>query len=210
VTIQLIDEHRGEPLAWLWGSFGPDGSHGTVFWVGALQGPRPPSGLIEIADATRDLHGLRPKQAVLHGLDALCTLLGAGAIYAPGNGNHISQTWERRFLGAPLKVRADLDAFWRDFTTERSAIGDYCISVPLRRRSIDQVQGKRRKEWRLRYEIVDGINAQVAANLAVAMPRESEELSLLGERTMPAVRDAEIWPSQEFILSGGIPDPVPA
>ena len=166
VMLEFVDVARGIALAWLLGSVGPGDDGELVFWLGALQGPRPPHGLEEIAEATRELNGLRPKQAVLQALGIVCAILGAAAVYAPGNANHLSSTFERRVLGRAPKVHSDLDGFWQEFTGERTRRGDYRIALPLRRRSADAVPSKRRREWKLRYARVDMFSAQVAIRLS--------------------------------------------
>jgi uncharacterized protein VirK/YbjX len=169
VKFLFVDAELGVPLARMWGSFGFDGARGTVLWIGALQGPSPPAGLSEISAATRDLNGLRPKLALLHAACAASLVLGADRIYAPGNRSHLSFTWARRFLGRRPKVLADLDGFWSEFGAKRTHLGDYHISLPLRRRSVEDVPSKRRKEWSRRYTKIDSIYEQVNAALHDAL-----------------------------------------
>lgn len=181
ITLQFIDPEEPSPLAVLRGSFAADGTVSTCFWVGALQGPKPPVGRNAIAQATRDLYGLRPKQAVLHATAALCAWAGVSRLYAPSLRTHILH----RPFWRPQKVQADLDGFWREITDTRTAAGDYRVDLPLPRREPEEVKAKKRKEWTARYASLDAMTAEIRGSL--------EGLSA---GTVPGVYD------------GWLPDPV--
>lgn len=161
LTIRLVDSVLNKALATLRGTFGPGEDGNITFWIGALQGVMPPLGREAIAAATRDLNGLRPKQAVLHAADAICAWAGVRTMCAPGVRNHIAYRWwhMRR------RLRTDLDGFWSEFTFVRTQRGDFVIPVPLPRRTIDEVPAKRRKEWGRRYARIDELTAALSVAL---------------------------------------------
>lgn len=190
VRFQFMDESLGEPLTWIWGSFGPAGRSGRALWIGGLQGPRPPHGLAEIARATKDLNGLRPKHALLHAAAATCKAVGAHEIIAPGNRSHISFTFARRYLGRPVKIQSDLDGFWSEFAGSTEPASDYRIALPMHRRSPEQVRAKRRKSWIARYAIVDEIEASTQASMRMALVAPPLVQKEYAAASLPAWRDA--------------------
>jgi uncharacterized protein len=106
ITIAMIGTEDGmlSKLAFL---FARD-AHGLMMIVGGLQGP--PAGRDKriIVRATRQLSGLRPKEAVLVAAQAIATVVGAQRIFAVSNATHvINADW-----GA--KLHSDYDAFWHE------------------------------------------------------------------------------------------------
>ena len=164
ITLSFVDAATGAPLARLRGSFGPDDEGRGVFWIGGLMGATPPLGRAEIRAATQDLNGLRPKHALMHALASLCAWTGAGAIHAPPARNHIAHRWWRSFF-TQRKIRADYQGFWQEFTSQRTGRGDFRIALPLARRKFEDVQPKRRKDWKKRYAHIDALNAACLAAL---------------------------------------------
>jgi uncharacterized protein len=156
IAFHFIDTTLDIPLATVRGTFSAEAENRIVFWIGSLQGPPPPFGRKEISAATRDLHTLRPKQAVLHVVCALCAWMGIRSIYAPRRKNHVSQSWRRFWLGN-RKIFADYDKFWEEFSAHRTPWDDFELSLPLPRRNLEDVQSKRRKEWVQRYARIDAL-----------------------------------------------------
>lgn len=157
-----LRDDDGTPLADLRGTFagGPDG--GVEFLVGGLQGPKPPLGRRLVVQATRDLHGLRPKNAVLHAAAAFAEAFGACRLVAPPRGNHVSHRWYRHLARRRL-LHSDLAQFWGEFTDRRDPRGDFIMPLPLPRRAADEVAGRKRREWLARYASIDEIGRGVAA-----------------------------------------------
>lgn len=163
LRIRLMDPEANRPLAILAGVIGLDSGSRPVFMVGMLRGPG--RGLNDskqmVVDATRDLKGLRPKQAVVHAAAALAEWFRAGEIIAPSTDNQIAiMNW---FKGR--KILADHDTFWQEFAKDPAPDGSYHLPLPLPRRNVADVQQKRRKDWLLRYEKIDGMSAQVKGAL---------------------------------------------
>jgi len=156
MDIFYTDDRTGAFLATITGTFAPDG-----VYIGGLRGVKPPLGKAEIVFATRDLHGLRPKHAALYAACAIADWFGALALIAPTRRNHI--TW--RFGMASREILADYDAFWREFSEERSSDGDYILPVVLPRRDAADVKSKKRGEWLKRQTHLDEMSSQIANNL---------------------------------------------
>jgi uncharacterized protein VirK/YbjX len=75
--------------------------------IGGLQGPQG-GHKREVIEATRELHGLRPKDATLLAARAFAKAVGATSVHAIANRHHIL---ERQRGGAK---HADYDAYWRE------------------------------------------------------------------------------------------------
>jgi uncharacterized protein VirK/YbjX len=161
IEIRFNDVDLGARLATIRGTFDRQAAD-LVFWVGAIQGAPPHVGREEIARATRDLNVLRPKQVVLHAACALCASVGVETVFLPSNGNHVTRGWWRRWFLTDI-VSSDYDAFWREFTTQRTTSGDYRLSLPLPRRQLGDVHSKRRKDWLRRHARLDALSDEIAA-----------------------------------------------
>lgn len=75
--------------------------------IGGLQGPCV-GHKREVIDATRELHGLRPKDATLLAARAFAAAIGADSVHAVANRHHVLDR-----LSATSK-HADYDAYWRE------------------------------------------------------------------------------------------------
>jgi uncharacterized protein VirK/YbjX len=157
-------EDADRALATLRGLIGADGDGRTVFWIGGMQGAKPPMGRDDIVRATRELNGLRPKHAVLQAACAFSRWMRLDGLIAPGRTDHISMRGWRRW-SRKRKITAEYDEFWAEFSSSRQEDGDYCLPVTLPVRSEEDVKSKKRKEWRLRHERLQGIAAEAQAAL---------------------------------------------
>ena len=165
LTIALLDTEIDAfaPLALLTGILSRSREGQPILMVGMLRGPglRIPNGKQRVVDATRDLNGLRPKQAVVHAASALAQWFKAKEIIAPSTDNQIAiRNW---FKGH--KIKADHDSFWQEFAKEPASDGSYHLPLPLPRRDVADVQQKRRKDWLLRYQRIDAFSEGVKAAL---------------------------------------------
>ncbi len=166
------------PLAILIGVISQDHEQRPVFVVGMLRGPGRgvPDGKQRVIDATRDLNGLRPKQAAVHAASALAQWFGAKEIIAPSTENQIAiRNW---FKGQ--KIHADHDTFWQEFAKEPAPDGSYHLPLPLPRRNAADVQQKRRKDWLLRYERIDGMGAGIKETLDGLAGRDKTSAKVCG------------------------------
>jgi uncharacterized protein VirK/YbjX len=84
---------------------------GVTLAVGSTQGTNQTDGKAAIIAATRDLGGLRPKDAVLLALKGLSHRLGASTIFAVANDSHVIN---RRRESKRKRMWTDLDSYWID------------------------------------------------------------------------------------------------
>ncbi|MRW92594.1 DUF535 domain-containing protein [Duganella sp. FT80W] len=124
------------------------GDRGMQLGIGCMQGPRGEHGLQLIKDATRELHGLRPKNLMLKLLSQIAHDHGCASLRLVGNAN-------RAVCGATRqgKVHADYDALWLELGAERQPDGDFRLaSAAICAPDLSEVASKKRSEVRKRHE----------------------------------------------------------
>ncbi len=148
LAIQLM---RGETLVFTAAfSFFRSGG-GMEIGVGCMQGPKGDAGLGLIKEATRDMHGLRPKNLMVRLLSALGHALGCHALRLVGNGNRAVNRARREG-----KVHADYDTLWRECGALPRADGDYHLDCEMPGPpDLLRVPSNKRSSARKRYETVD-------------------------------------------------------
>ncbi|MDR7051964.1 uncharacterized protein VirK/YbjX [Duganella sp. 3397] len=137
---------------------------GTVLGVGCMQGPRGDHGLQVIKDATRELHGLRPKNMMVKLLVQIGHVLGCAELRLVGNGNRTVCRSVRQG-----KVHADYDALWQELDATPRTDGDYRLPCQaLAEPDLAAIASKKRSEARKRHEtlaaLADGIGASLRAS----------------------------------------------
>lgn len=167
--IMLSEPEKTPRLASISGIIGVDKDGQRVLWVGSLQGAMSytekltaTEGRQAVVEATKDLNGLRPKQAVLQAICSLALWFDVKTVIAPSYQNQIAI--KNFFKGQ--KIHTEYDAFWEEYTgSATDSYGDYCLTLPLPRRQLADVQQKRRKDWQLRYARIDALSSDIAESL---------------------------------------------
>ncbi|HEY9104900.1 VirK/YbjX family protein [Chitinimonas sp.] len=160
----LLLEHREQPLAFLSFTIHREGE-GWVANVGCLQGPCPSLGREAVKAATQDLHGLRPKQAVLTALCALTTGYGIDQIHAVSNAGHIYQAKTRR----SKRISADYDSFWAEMGGVLQG-ESFHLPPTLPRKLVADIPSRKRAQYRRRHEVEDRMIAALRENLPGCQP----------------------------------------
>lgn len=126
-----------------------------------------------IRNATKALHGLRPKQSVMIALQQLAITLGAAKIVATSKRNHIYSSWRSK----QIDLAADYDSFWMEQGGEICAHGDY--SLPLQRavKVISAVQSKKRAEYARKQALINCLCAEVTNTLTAGQFRQNSDLN---------------------------------
>ncbi|TFW30845.1 VirK/YbjX family protein [Duganella callida] len=171
--------------------------HGMALGIGCMQGPKGEGGLQLIKDATRELHGLRPKNLMVKLLGQIAHDYGCVTLRLVGNAN-------RAVCGATRqgKVHADYDALWQELGATLRADGDYELaSEPICAPDLAAVASKKRSEVRKRHETLCELAQTVAINLHAprieAVPTPSSQLSQLSQLSQyhqplaPGARDGD-------------------
>lgn len=138
---------------------------GPLRWaahIGCLQGPEADgAGRDRVRDATKDLHGLRPKQAIVQAIYAIAHLHRVQEITGVSNAGHVYQARRRR----NDRICADYDGFWAELGgVRRGAL--FVMPDRLHQKSIDEAPSRKRAQYRRRYELETSLAAQIDAVLA--------------------------------------------
>ena len=140
------------------------GERGMVLGVGCMQGPRGDHGLQAIKDATRELHGLRPKNMMVKLLGQIGYALGCSELRLVGNANRTVCRSVRQG-----KVHADYDALWQELDATVRADGDYRLPCePLAEPDLAAIASKKRSEARKRHETLATLAEAITASLRAA------------------------------------------
>lgn len=161
-------------------SFLADGAQSSI-GVGCLQGPQCGAGLELGREATRELHGLRPKNLLLRLVQQLGYAYGCSQVLLVGNDNRAV-----RKQISKGRVHADYNSFWREMGAQPRSDGDYALPCgPLHAPVMEEIASKKRSEARKRHEllaavamaVVDGIAQPRGATVtALAQPVATPEL----------------------------------
>jgi uncharacterized protein VirK/YbjX len=136
-------------------------AQGMLLGIGCMQGPRGAHGLQLIKDATRELHGLRPKNLMLKLLGQIAHDHGCVALRLVSNANRVVCGATRQG-----KVHADYDGLWQEAGAVLRADGDYqlddtAISAP----DLAAIASKKRSEARKRHETLCELAQAIAVSL---------------------------------------------
>jgi uncharacterized protein VirK/YbjX len=125
--------------------------------VGCLQGPKHGDKLALVREATRELHGMRPKQLMVTLVRALGAALGCTELRLVGNANRTARS---ALEGG--RLLADYDQTWREIGATEQADGDFAMPcAPLAAPDMDAIASKKRSEARKRHELVAALAEQL-------------------------------------------------
>ncbi len=134
----------------------------TKITIGGLQGPRAKNAKASIVDATRDLHGLRPKSAVIFALYGILGCLKVADLEAVSLANNPSKRIGKTFF-------ADNDSFWSEFAERNAISNNFILPMVLPEKAIGDVVVKKKKLWLERQDLKKLITSSADYNLAKAM-----------------------------------------
>ncbi|HJW40379.1 MAG TPA: DUF535 family protein [Rhizomicrobium sp.] len=127
-TLALRDEETHEVLAKV--TFlltqAPEGGRGVL--IGGLQGSRSDAAKQTIIRATRDLHGLRPRDAVLLGVFAIADQIGARQAWAVSSAMHVHRARDKR---QQERLFADYDSVWLERGARGALPFGWTFDVPV-------------------------------------------------------------------------------
>lgn len=130
-------------------------AHGAMsaIGVGCLQGARSADSLERIRNATRDLHGLRPKTLLVRLVQQLGYHFGMRDLILVGNRNLVGQRHIRKG-----KVHADYDANWEEMGARRRPDGDYMLAcAPMTEPDLAAIPSKKRSEAKKRHALLESV-----------------------------------------------------
>jgi uncharacterized protein VirK/YbjX len=129
--------------------------------LGCLQGGKTEDAREAIRVATRDLHGIRPKQLMVSLVRQLGHDYGCERLVMVSNRNRVIYKAIRHG-----RVLADYDQLWEELGARPRADGDYELDcAPLAAPDLEAIPSKKRSEARKRHELVRAMAASVSAGL---------------------------------------------
>jgi uncharacterized protein VirK/YbjX len=132
--------------------------------IGCIQGGNAGGTLDAIRQATRDLHGLRPKQLLVTLVRQLGYEFGCEQMLLVSNANRAVRGAMRRG-----RVLSDYDQFWAELGAERRTDGDFRLPcAPLMAPDMESIPSKKRSEARKRHELAAALVAALTSRLAPA------------------------------------------
>ncbi|KQQ35986.1 hypothetical protein ASF61_07150 [Duganella sp. Leaf126] len=140
-----------------------DTGDGIHISVGCLQGPRDGhgGGRAIVREATRALHGMRPKSLLIKLLCAIGQRYRCKGLCLVGNRNRAVQRAIRQG-----KVHADYDGFWRECGATARPDGDYALPcAPLAAPDLAAIASGKRAAARHRFELLRQITDALCAIL---------------------------------------------
>jgi uncharacterized protein len=160
--------------------------------IGGMQGPNCENSKAEIVEATRELFGLRPKNAVLCALYAMCMVLPITHFESVSCKNNPSKKIGKAF-------KADNDGFWAEISNTMSNAGDFVLPLDLPERLLEQVPSKRRKLWQRRKCLKDSIKLQSEAQLSnLINPETRSYKKTYGNKLPPQAKANHAEPGSNF------------
>jgi uncharacterized protein VirK/YbjX len=162
LVLQLVQEETLYTVAF---TLAPrDGVHALS--IGCIQGGKTADAREAIRVATRELHGLRPKQLMVNLVRQLAHDYGCERVLMVSNRNRVIYKAIRKG-----RVLADYDALWAELGARRRADGDYEMDcAPLAAPDLEAIPSKKRAEARRRHEVMmlltDGVGKGLRARSA--------------------------------------------
>ncbi|GAB3460106.1 VirK/YbjX family protein [Massilia terrae] len=179
ITLRAVGtclEREGEMVLQLWQgdtmlyavafTFGWRGE-GHAVSIGCMQGGKAEGTMDAIRAATRDLHGLRPKQTLVALVRQLGYEFGCGRMLLVSNQNRVVQSAMRKG-----RVLSDYDQVWEEMGAQRMDDGDFCLPcAPLAELDLESIPSKKRSEARKRHELMMAMAAGVNQRMGIRRQR---------------------------------------
>jgi len=140
-----------------------DGGQAPDIHIGCIQGGKTEDVREAIRTATRELHGLRPKQLMIGLVRQLAHEYGCARLLLVSNRNRVVYKAIRKG-----RVLADYDQLWEELGARKRTDGDYEMDcTALAAPSMEAIPSKKRAEARRRFEVsmrlVDGVCTSLRA-----------------------------------------------
>ena len=158
MTMNLSLGEQRVYLASFW--IGADGNGKKSLWIGSLQGSQ---GELQMSrDLTKHFFGYRPKNLMIYALRALARQLQLNKIYAVSNDGFQAS----HHISAKRRLKTSLDEFWQETQGKRTAdFRSFTLPLIEQRKSLEEVNTKKRNLYRKRFELLDEIEGYIASAL---------------------------------------------
>lgn len=153
--------------------------------IGCWQGNKCPTSRDRMREATRDLSGLRPRDLLLLGMQAMAAACALKAMVGVGDGQHIYRHWRKR-----RAIIQSYDALWTDVGGMQEQDGFFSLPLQHRRRPLHDYPSSKRSAVARRHDLEDQARAQLAAAFAASQPdqQQAREVPAVPGESMPRSR----------------------
>lgn len=127
-----------------------------AIFIGAIQGSSSHEASELIRQATKALHGLRPPFFLIEILRSLARQWNVNRIVGVDGKFQLKAS---KGSNDRERVRFDYSAFWAELGGSENLEGNWDIPLLGLRKSLDEIESKKRAMYRRRFELLDGFNA---------------------------------------------------
>jgi uncharacterized protein len=139
--------------------------HIPSLFIGGLQAGKPNvTNLEDLKNLTKIMHGLRPKQFILHSLSIFASYMNIHQIIAISNENHIFSKKQRRW--SKKQIKTSLNNFWEDFDVQKNYSGNYIFTPLSSSIDFEKIVSKKRSQYRKRQLILTDLTQQIESNIS--------------------------------------------
>ena len=130
-------------------------------YVGALQGMGSAQALDVYRDLTHALHGLRPRDLLIHVFRVLCREMGVERILVVSDQNSMNKSG----YFDKVESQTSYDSAWLEHRGEPVEEGFFELPTANSRRPPDAIPSRKRAQYRRRYEMLDEFDARIHTGL---------------------------------------------
>lgn len=131
--------------------------------IGCWQGNNCPTSRDRIRDATRDLWGLRPRDLLFAGMQAMASACALPGMAGVGDTQHIYRHWRKRRC-----IVQSYDAIWTDMGGIEAPDGLFSLPLSHQRRPLNAYPSNKRGAAARRHALEDQVKAQLLASFAAS------------------------------------------
>lgn len=158
VMLRLSTKPLYQIIFWI----APNKAGQPSMWIGAMQGPNMDNAREIVKQTTKLCHAYRTKNLILYAAQAVARSLGLSHIYAVTNEGYYTNNHVR----IDKKLKTDFSDFWRE-AGGRETDDSRFDELPLveTRKTMEEVPTRKRAVYRRRFEMLDELDAIVAARM---------------------------------------------
>ena len=131
--------------------------------IGCWQGNNCPTSRDRMREATRDLWGLRPRDLLFAGLQAMAAACELPGMAGVGDTQHIYRHWRKRRC-----IVQSYDAIWTDMGGIEAPDGLFSLPLTHQRRPLNAYPSNKRGAAARRHALEDQVKAQLLATFAAS------------------------------------------
>lgn len=158
VMLRLSTKPLYQIIFWI----APNKAGQPSMWIGAMQGPNMDNAREIVKQTTKLCHAYRTKNLILYAAQAVARSMGLSHIYAVTNEGYYTNNHVR----IDKKLKTDFSDFWRE-AGGRETEDKRFDELPLveTRKTMEEVPTRKRAVYRRRFEMLDELDAIVAARM---------------------------------------------